>query len=204
MIAKVRWHPAIHYRKFFIYSHPQGGPRPETSLISWLYCVFWLFPATSPLPPPGMRKRAMDAQDSTSNSKKSSSRASSNALNYFKSTLMSIAQMYADLPVNTPFTVFGQCCTNLHKRKYIFQHGFATDPWVNGVVPHLPHMPTTDLIVAHFTQLPTQHLQRCFTFYLFIFNAAFWIFRLYIRSMRAHSSAPLLLTQFLLNSLNEL
>ena len=73
---------------------------------------------------------------------------------------MSIAQMYADLPVNTPFTVFGQ-------------HGFATDPWVNGVVPHLPHMPTTDLIVAHFTQLPTQHLQRCFTFYLFIFNAAF-------------------------------
>uniref|UniRef100_A0A8R7QYF0 Uncharacterized protein n=1 Tax=Triticum urartu TaxID=4572 RepID=A0A8R7QYF0_TRIUA len=115
--------------------------------------------ATSPLPPAGMRKRAMDAHDSTSNSKKSSSRASSNALNYFKSTLMSIAQMYADLPVNTPFTVFGQCCTNLHKRKYIFQHGFATDPWVNGVVPHPPHMPTTDLIVAHFTQLPTQDLQ---------------------------------------------
>ncbi|XBH76496.1 hypothetical protein VPH35_103122 [Triticum aestivum] len=117
--------------------------------------------ATSPLPPAGtLRKRAMDVHDSMSNSKKSSSRSYGNVLNYFKSTLMSIAQMYADLPVNTPFTVFGQCCTNLHKRKYIFQHGFATDPWVNGVVPHLPHMPTTDLIVAHFTQLPTQHLQR--------------------------------------------
>lgn len=173
--------------------------------MSWLSCIFRLFPATSPLPPAGtLRKRAMDAQDSTSNSKKSSSRSYGNVLNYFKSTLMSIAQMHADLPANTPFTVFGQCCTNLHKRKYIFQHGFATDPWVNGVVPHPPHMPTTDLIVAHFTQLPTQDLQRCFTFYLFIFNAAFWIFRLYIRSMRAHSSAPLLLTQFLLNSLNEL
>ncbi|XBH76499.1 hypothetical protein VPH35_103125 [Triticum aestivum] len=117
--------------------------------------------ATSPLPPAGtLRKRAMDARDSTSNSKKSSSRSYGNVRNYFKSTLMSIAQMHADLLVNTPFTVFGQCCTNLHKRKYIFQHGFATDPWVNGVVPHPPHMPTTDLIVAHFTQLPTQDLQR--------------------------------------------
>lgn len=99
-------------------------------------------------------------EDSVSSSKKTTSAASCNVLNHFKSCLMFLAEMYADLPANTPITVFGQCSKNLEKRKYIFQHGFATDPWCRGVAPHPPHPPTTDLIAAHFLELSHQDLRR--------------------------------------------
>ncbi|XP_037435573.1 uncharacterized protein LOC119302632 isoform X2 [Triticum dicoccoides] len=115
--------------------------------------------ATSPGP---NRKRPHNIDDCTSVSKKSSSGASGGLLNFFKTNLMAIAQLYADLPANTPATVFGQCCTNLQKRKYVFQHGFATDPWGKGVVPHPPHGPTTDLLAAHLSKLPEQDLQRIY------------------------------------------
>lgn len=97
---------------------------------------------------PGLkRKRPHNVDDCTSVSKKSSSGASGGLFNFFKTNLMAIAQLYADLPANTPATVFGQCCTNLQKRKYVFQHGFATDPWGKGVVQH-PRMvqPQTSLL----------------------------------------------------------
>ncbi|XP_044338620.1 uncharacterized protein [Triticum aestivum] len=77
--------------------------------------------ATSPVAPAGLlRKRIFNAEDSNSTSKKSTPGSSHNLFNYFKSCLMSIAEMYADLPANTPLTVFGQRCTNLERRKYIF------------------------------------------------------------------------------------
>lgn len=123
-------------------------------------------PGTSPAAPSSpLRKRASivaTAEDCTSSSKKSTLRASCTLLNHFKSTLMSIAEMYADLPNNPGGNVFGQCQNNLEKRKYIFRHGFAMDPWVKGVVPQPPHAPTTDLITTHFTQIPDHDLHRYF------------------------------------------
>ncbi|XBH96172.1 hypothetical protein VPH35_086611 [Triticum aestivum] len=72
---------------------------------------------------PGLkRKRPHNVDDCTSVSKKSSSGASGGLFNFFKTNLMAIAQLYADLPANTPATVFGQCCTNLQKRKNYIIH----------------------------------------------------------------------------------
>ncbi|KAF7003904.1 hypothetical protein CFC21_019175 [Triticum aestivum] len=117
--------------------------------------------ATSPIAQNvSSRKHSANMDDSVSNSKKTTSAASFNVINHFKSCLMSIAEMYADLPANPPITVFGQCSNILQKRKYIFQHGFATDLWCRGVAPHPPHPPTADLIAAHFLELSQQDLLR--------------------------------------------
>lgn len=66
------------------------------------------------------RKRALCAEDSTSSTKKSNSGASCNILTYFKSTIVSVAQKYADLSNNPNVNVFGQCRNTPQKRKYIF------------------------------------------------------------------------------------
>ncbi|KAF7093290.1 hypothetical protein CFC21_095710 [Triticum aestivum] len=116
--------------------------------------------AMSPLIQGGSsRKRNASNEDSASASKKSISE-SSIVINYFKDTVRKVAQMYADLPANTTVTVFGQTQGKLSKRKYIFQHGFATNPWECGVLPLPPHAETIDMIVAHFSNLTDSDLQR--------------------------------------------
>ncbi|XP_044379475.1 uncharacterized protein [Triticum aestivum] len=116
--------------------------------------------AISPLNQVGSsRKRNASNEDSASASKKSFSE-SSIVINFFKDTVRKVAQMYADLLANTTVTVFGQTQGKLPKRKYIFQHGFATNPWERGVLPLPPHAGTTDMIVEYFSNLPESDLQR--------------------------------------------
>lgn len=104
------------------------------------------------------RKRHSANEESSSSRKAAPSRC--NLVNFFKGLLTSIGQMYADLPANSSATIFGQAQDVLPKRKYIFQHGYATDPWCRGAVPYPPHAETTDLIVDHFTKASEQDLQR--------------------------------------------
>ncbi|EMS59894.1 hypothetical protein TRIUR3_16939 [Triticum urartu] len=68
---------------------------------------------------------------------------------FCKSTFRAIAEMYADLPSNFTAVVFGQSNKTLPKQKYIFQHGYATDPWGRGCVPY-PPMPDVAEQIEHY------------------------------------------------------